>query len=196
VNDLLWADPALSASRFTQGTRGDNTHNFGPEALKEFLTRNKLVGMIRSHQFTKHGYERPFPGLLTIFSCSSYKADISNPSVVALLRANALQPEIVTYPPLPRMPRSSAGFFSYNFMRKPGVFRSNSIGWGDQLNPALGMKRGNSTDTVRSIATGIATSSSFCKPRGTLQAGASQRRLTTLKLMTFQTVVEEDEGAK
>lgn len=66
--DLLWSDPAIDVQRWDDNPRGVS-YQFGPTHLREFLQKNKLQMVVRSHQPVEGGFE-PFDDgrLFTIFS--------------------------------------------------------------------------------------------------------------------------------
>ena len=47
--DALWSDPQTEPGQ-SFGERGDGTTTFGPDITENFLTRNGLILVIRSHQ--------------------------------------------------------------------------------------------------------------------------------------------------
>eukprot|EP01041_Mallomonas_annulata_P005264 gene5264-10533_t len=73
--DALWSDPE-DRNGVGKSVRGAGVH-FGPDVTKEFLDRNGLKMLIRSHECVRKGFEQPFSGvnaplLCTIFSASNY----------------------------------------------------------------------------------------------------------------------------
>jgi diadenosine tetraphosphatase ApaH/serine/threonine PP2A family protein phosphatase len=197
INDLLWADPSISCPRFIQGTRGDS-HDFGHEALRDFLSKNGLHDMIRSHQYSDQSLQRPFPGLITIFSASSYKRNGSNPSVVLRVNEASDEPEVMTYPPYPRLPRQNANFFSYKFVKIGSVVKSNSIGWSSRLNAGFSGASPNANPRGQIQAAGSFRMQRNTPQRvpGVIPSAPSHRNLGVLKLMTFQPVFEDDDDDK
>jgi protein phosphatase len=192
INDLLWADPTTACGRFMPGTRGDMSNDFGQDALREFLSKNGLYGMIRSHQYSDISLQRPFPGLITIFSSSSYKGNGSNPSVILRVKAGVEEPEVVKYPPYPRLPRQTANFFSYKFVRSSSVLRSNSIGWNS---PQNSMKPETSMNRIPSVGSFRMSRGSSLRMGGLIPAVPSHRKLANFHLMTFVPVAEDDVGS-
>uniref|UniRef100_A0A7S4LIB5 Serine/threonine-protein phosphatase n=1 Tax=Eutreptiella gymnastica TaxID=73025 RepID=A0A7S4LIB5_9EUGL len=72
--DALWNDPQ-DALGISQGDRGEGTRMFGPDVTEDFLKRNGLELVIRSHQMPagNRGYDIRHEGrLVTVFSASNY----------------------------------------------------------------------------------------------------------------------------
>ncbi len=96
---LLWNDPSLGVKNFaTNELRGGGAMLFGKEALKEFLKKNGLKGLIRAHEPKEKGYEFMFKDekgglnghlLLTVFSCRYYGIE----PAVAILEDKAIRVE-------------------------------------------------------------------------------------------------------
>lgn len=72
INDLIWSDPVN-----TNGTT--NSHRglgflFGPDITHDFVQKNNISVIIRSHQYKELGFSEQHDGLcITIFSCPNYK---------------------------------------------------------------------------------------------------------------------------
>jgi len=58
---LLWNDPSEEVETFSPSDRGENIYFFGREPLEKFLRKNKLSGIIRSHEVVEQGYRFNFP---------------------------------------------------------------------------------------------------------------------------------------
>jgi Ca2+-binding EF-hand superfamily protein/diadenosine tetraphosphatase ApaH/serine/threonine PP2A family protein phosphatase len=76
VRDALWSDPHESLHGLGANTRGAGVA-FGADVTLEFLERNNLKMVIRSHECIRDGYCQPYTGelshlLCTIFSASNY----------------------------------------------------------------------------------------------------------------------------
>ncbi len=72
INDLIWADP-MENGGFYSSPRG-MSQLFGPDITEEFLKKNNLELIIRSHQFKKIGYSSHHnQKLYTVFSCPNYR---------------------------------------------------------------------------------------------------------------------------
>jgi diadenosine tetraphosphatase ApaH/serine/threonine PP2A family protein phosphatase len=72
LSDLLWSDPSTEIDGFAPNTNRGQGCTFGAKALEEFLTKNKLELLVRSHEVVDDGFEEPFRGCVTIFSSSDY----------------------------------------------------------------------------------------------------------------------------
>lgn len=69
--ELLWTDPQIEQGR-SLSKRGIGLQ-FGPDITKNFVEKNKLKGIIRSHEVRQNGYEWEHNGLLcTLFSAPNY----------------------------------------------------------------------------------------------------------------------------
>jgi protein phosphatase len=89
---ILWNDPADYVIGFIPGVRGDGSYIFGYDVTKDFLNKNKLKGIVRSHEPVASGYTYLHDGLiLNIFTCSYYGYPIS----IALIIDDHLIPIIV-----------------------------------------------------------------------------------------------------
>ena len=58
---LLWNDPSEEVETFSPSDRGEGIYFFGRKPLEEFLRKNKLTGIIRSHEVVEQGYRFSFP---------------------------------------------------------------------------------------------------------------------------------------
>lgn len=56
VFDILWSDPQHNEGCQPNGLRGAGTY-FGPDVTHNFLQKNKLVFLVRSHECKHDGYE-------------------------------------------------------------------------------------------------------------------------------------------
>jgi diadenosine tetraphosphatase ApaH/serine/threonine PP2A family protein phosphatase len=88
---LLWNDPSEEVETFSPSDRGEGVYLFGRKPLEEFLRKNRLTGIIRSHEVVEEGYRFSFPTpsektilgpkpprgfkgrVLTIFTSSAYE---------------------------------------------------------------------------------------------------------------------------
>ena len=73
--DALWSDPSVLLGN-QPNTRGAGVL-FGPDVTQQFLNRNHLKMVVRSHECVPSGFDQPFPDpykgiLCTIFSASNY----------------------------------------------------------------------------------------------------------------------------
>jgi protein phosphatase len=110
IRTLVWADPVSENVKYGQATRSD-VRSYGVIAAREFLRDNKLKLIIRAHQCV-NGVQLAagFP-VITVFSASNYRVKPPNDSGVVTISANG-ELEKITFPPIERMPRGSASFFS------------------------------------------------------------------------------------
>ena len=71
--DMLWSDPRDLEQEFTESKRGSGFY-FNAAAADKFLEANGLIGIIRSHEYCRKGYDYPFDNdkCLTIFSNTNY----------------------------------------------------------------------------------------------------------------------------
>ena len=106
VVDILWSDPTDHDSelgiqpnviRDPNGT--GNIVKFGPDRVKEFLTRNGLSMIIRAHECVMDGFERFAAGdLITVFSATDYCGRHKNAGAVLFFKKNLeIKPKLI-YP--------------------------------------------------------------------------------------------------
>lgn len=57
LRDLLWSDPMETIEGWDYNEARNISYYFGPSVVTEFLKRNNLKMMIRSHEFKENGYE-------------------------------------------------------------------------------------------------------------------------------------------
>ena len=104
VIDLLWSDP--HESQETQGfehnfvrdpQKQNNIVNFGLNNLNQFLKRNNLSMMIRSHSICPDGIERYADGsLITIGSCTNHSGKHANDaSILVIQKRMIISPKII-----------------------------------------------------------------------------------------------------
>ncbi|KAJ2987205.1 Palmitoyl-protein thioesterase 1, partial [Globomyces sp. JEL0801] len=75
--ELLWSDPQVLPGR-SPSKRGVGIQ-FGPDVTKNFLEKNDLKMIIRSHEVKHEGYEIQHNGnLVTIFSAPNYCDSANN----------------------------------------------------------------------------------------------------------------------
>ena len=80
--DILWSDPDENASGFGENDRGVSC-TFNETVLKNFLAKNDLDLLCRSHQVVEDGYE--FFGnrqLVTVFSAPNYCGEFDNSGAI------------------------------------------------------------------------------------------------------------------
>jgi serine/threonine-protein phosphatase 5 len=86
MSEVLWSDPQPQPGR-APSKRGVGL-SFGPDVTANFLKRNDLKLVVRSHEFKDEGYEVEAGGqLITIFSAPNYCDQMGNKG--ALLRFNS-----------------------------------------------------------------------------------------------------------
>ncbi|KNC53911.1 serine/threonine-protein phosphatase 2B catalytic subunit 3 [Thecamonas trahens ATCC 50062] len=121
--DLMWSDPVpdatatgLSGSQLRQwkeitfefNEQRGCSYRYGRRAVRDFLTANGLVGIIRAHEVQENGYNEhrfreeaeddplsPFPLVTTVFSAPNYCEMYDNSAAVALYDGTTL--EFVSY---------------------------------------------------------------------------------------------------
>lgn len=101
VGDLLWSDPNKNCSKFSISKRGNGVF-FGQNSLKNFLDKNQLDLLVRSHQMNNNGYDFPFSpcqSLVSIFSSSNYCEKFQNFGAVMIVNEN-LVIKFVIYEPI------------------------------------------------------------------------------------------------
>ena len=78
TKQLMWNDPKDHLKNFKQSSRGPGIKKFGREAFEDFIERNQIKGIIRSHEKFKNGYKSYFnEKLISIFSSRSYSKKVS-----------------------------------------------------------------------------------------------------------------------
>ncbi|KAH0787202.1 serine/threonine-protein phosphatase 5 [Histomonas meleagridis] len=87
LNDILWSDP-MEENGFAPSPRGV-TSTFGPDVTEQFLQKNNLDLLIRSHQVQENGYGVMHNGkCITIFSAPNYIGQMDNKGAVVLMEYN------------------------------------------------------------------------------------------------------------
>jgi len=85
---LLWNDPRDELEEFAESDRGGGALYFGEKVFTEFMSKNSLNLMVRSHEPYPNGYRYIFNNkLLTIFSCRYY----SIPPKAAHIREDSIE---------------------------------------------------------------------------------------------------------
>eukprot|EP00008_Paramoeba_atlantica_P002382 CAMPEP_0201502682 /NCGR_PEP_ID=MMETSP0151_2-20130828/84261_1 /ASSEMBLY_ACC=CAM_ASM_000257 /TAXON_ID=200890 /ORGANISM="Paramoeba atlantica, Strain 621/1 / CCAP 1560/9" /LENGTH=1061 /DNA_ID=CAMNT_0047896295 /DNA_START=611 /DNA_END=3796 /DNA_ORIENTATION=- len=93
--EILWSDPVKQQGR-TVTSRGAGI-GFGPDVTKDFLQRNNLHLLIRSHEVVSQGYQVSHDyRLITIFSASNYCGFYNNFGAVIAITENLI-PTFVKY---------------------------------------------------------------------------------------------------
>lgn len=97
-NDLMWSDP-FEGDGLRVSQRGGSARQFGADITEQFLAKNDLSFMIRSHEVKDEGYEWMHnKKCLTVFSAPGYCDSCNNRGAVVRLHAEEdegrLRPEI------------------------------------------------------------------------------------------------------
>lgn len=76
--DLLWSDPDKDVTGWSENDRGVS-FTFGPDVVKNFLTKHGLDLICRAHQVVEDGYEFfASRKLVTLFSAPNYCGEFDN----------------------------------------------------------------------------------------------------------------------
>lgn len=85
VTDLLWSDPDPKVEGWALNARGIS-FTYGPDIIKEFLTRHNLDLIVRAHQVVEDGYKFVADRrLVTVFSATNYCGEFDNCGGVLLI---------------------------------------------------------------------------------------------------------------
>ncbi|KAK9505508.1 hypothetical protein O3M35_009549 [Rhynocoris fuscipes] len=85
VSDILWSDPMVKNGKDIS-LRGPNGIRFGPDVTEDFLERNDLDYIIRSHEYREDGYQEDHKGkCITVFSTPNYCNYFQNKSAIIQL---------------------------------------------------------------------------------------------------------------
>lgn len=94
-SELLWSDPNPCAQGFQKSDRGAGVY-YGEDTVAEFLQRNNLELVVRSHQLVMEGFEKLFHDrLVTVWSAPNYTYRCGNLASVLRLDENLAQQFIV-----------------------------------------------------------------------------------------------------
>jgi serine/threonine-protein phosphatase 5 len=124
MSEMLWSDPMEGPGR-AASKRGIGVA-FGPDVTKNFLQKNKLDLIIRSHEVKEEGYTIEHDGqLITVFSAPNYCDQIGNKAAFIRLPGDTLKPQITTFSaqPHPDVPP----------MRYSGLFGNGMGGMGGMM---------------------------------------------------------------
>ncbi|XP_050664146.1 serine/threonine-protein phosphatase 5 [Leptidea sinapis] len=98
--DLLWSDPQPMMGR-SQSKRGVGCQ-FGPDITADFLEKNNLDYIIRSHEVKNQGYEIAHNGkCITVFSAPNYCDAMGNLGAFITMNGKDLKPNFTTYEAVP-----------------------------------------------------------------------------------------------
>jgi len=91
---IMWNDPKSNINGFSDSFRGIGLKFFGEDVFNDFMRKNKLKYLIRSHEFYPEGYRWFFnKRLLSIFSSANYRG--INPASYAIIKNNLVIPKLV-----------------------------------------------------------------------------------------------------
>ncbi|TFF90470.1 MAG: hypothetical protein EU548_02890, partial [Promethearchaeota archaeon] len=87
LTQITWNDPKENIDGFTESFRGPGIKFFGKDVFDEFMSKNNLNYLIRSHEMFPEGYKWFFNRkLLSIFSSENYRGSYSqNPASYAII---------------------------------------------------------------------------------------------------------------
>ncbi|XP_068618908.1 serine/threonine-protein phosphatase 5 [Battus philenor] len=98
--ELLWSDPQPMLGR-APSRRGVGCQ-FGPDVTANFLKRNGLDYIIRSHEVKNDGYEVAHDGkCITVFSAPNYCDTMGNLGAFITMNGKDLKPEFTKYEAVP-----------------------------------------------------------------------------------------------
>ncbi|XP_064622307.1 serine/threonine-protein phosphatase 5-like [Lineus longissimus] len=98
--ELLWSDPQRQSGR-SPSKRGVGIH-FGPDVTKQFLQKNNLDYVVRSHEVRSDGYEVLHDGkCITVFSAPNYCDTMGNKGAFITIKGDDLTPKYTTYSAVP-----------------------------------------------------------------------------------------------
>jgi diadenosine tetraphosphatase ApaH/serine/threonine PP2A family protein phosphatase len=139
VKALLWADPSDSCPRFGPSPRGGDDGRYGYLAVRDFLQENSLEYIIRAHECVDAIRRSDQMPVITVFSASNYDAGMPNRSGVIEIDSQGEQKHY-KYPPLERMKRVDASFFTFGRHKgsENSVVKSPSLGRGMPARKASG----------------------------------------------------------
>lgn len=98
ITDLIWSDPndQNPEVNYCDSPRGAG-HLFGLNPTKEFLSKNNLSLIIRTHQFQHEGYKYHLDNqVLTVYSAPNYCYSCANRGGIAKINKE-LKVSIITY---------------------------------------------------------------------------------------------------
>ena len=102
AQEVLWSTPTGNISK--EDYSGNNitntlrTRHFDENMVKEFLAKNKLKMIIRSHDISEQGIEKLFNDkVLSIFSATNYCGYQNNGAILIIKKNFEIQPKILTY---------------------------------------------------------------------------------------------------
>lgn len=100
MTDLLWSDPNEEKG-FKPSKRGIG-FSFGVDITENFLKKNDLSFIIRSHEVRNEGYAIEQNGMLyTVFSAPNYCDVMKNKGAFLKFKGSSIEPECVTFTDAP-----------------------------------------------------------------------------------------------
>eukprot|EP01135_Chromosphaera_perkinsii_P002725 Nk52_evm93s226 gene=Nk52_evmTU93s226 len=98
--ELLWSDPQDAPGR-SPSKRGVG-YQFGPDVTENFLNRNGLSLLIRSHEVKDNGYEIAHNGkCITVFSAPNYCDQMGNKGAFIKVSSPSFEPKITSFDAVP-----------------------------------------------------------------------------------------------
>jgi serine/threonine-protein phosphatase PP1 catalytic subunit len=86
---ITWNDPKENIEGFIESFRGPGIKFFGEDVFEEFMEKNNLKYLIRSHEMFQEGYRWFFKyRLLSIFSSENYGGYSRNPGSYVIINEN------------------------------------------------------------------------------------------------------------
>ncbi|KAG8342876.1 putative Tetratricopeptide repeat PPP5 TPR repeat region Calcineurin like phosphoesterase [Trypanosoma vivax] len=103
ICESLWADPQPMLGR-APSKRGTNCPSFGPDVTEEFLKRNNLKLLVRSHEVKDMGYEVEHGGkCITVFSAPNYCDQMGNKGAFIRFTGGDMKPKFTTFAHVPHL---------------------------------------------------------------------------------------------
>lgn len=100
MTEMLWSDPQPGKGRIPS-KRGVGVA-FGSDVTENFLKRNNLKLVIRSHEMKEEGYEIEHGGqLITVFSAPNYCDQMGNKGAFIRLDGKTMTPKTTTFAAVP-----------------------------------------------------------------------------------------------
>jgi len=132
--DLLWSDPhPEDGDGVHESSRGDGCILFGRDMTLEFLRRNSLQMIVRSHQLPSdgHGYEVLHDGrCITVFSASNYGGSCYNAGAILVWEGGEIEAHEFIAPSLEAQERALNGDGYDALLRR---FSSRGSEWEEEV---------------------------------------------------------------
>ena len=101
ILDLLWSSPIEYISN--EKYLGDNftkelrSRFFDEKTINDFLEKNNLCYLIRTHSILESGFEKLYDDkVFSIFSSSNYCEEANSNGIIMINKASKIQPKILT----------------------------------------------------------------------------------------------------